>query len=134
MGADPRNRVLAAIHCARRDLKLDEDTYRDMLEKVAGVRSAKDLDDAGRQRVLDHMRSLGALKATAFPRQPKNMHVKLELTKVEALLAESKLSWAYADAIAKQMFRIQRVQWLDAVQLRAVITALVKRAEKAKAT
>ncbi len=56
---DQRNRELAAIHVARKQLGLDEETYRSTLQLVAGVRSAKDLSDDDRQRVLDHFRRMG---------------------------------------------------------------------------
>lgn len=55
--ADLRARELAAIHVARRMLGLDEETYRLMLWTVARVHSAADLDHAGRQAVLDHLRA-----------------------------------------------------------------------------
>lgn len=57
---DLRKRELAAIHVAKAQLGLDDGTYRDMLWTVARVRSAADLDWAGRKRVLDHLASRGA--------------------------------------------------------------------------
>ena len=36
---------LAVIHIVKRELSLSDDDYRDILERVAGVRSAKDLTD-----------------------------------------------------------------------------------------
>lgn len=36
-----------------------DDTYRQVLWAVARVKSAKDLDHAGRQRVLDHFKACG---------------------------------------------------------------------------
>jgi len=57
---DLRKRELAAIHIARQQLGMDEATYRDMLWAVARVRSAADLDWAGRRRVLDHLAGCGA--------------------------------------------------------------------------
>ena len=36
---------LAVIHIVKRELSLSDDEYRDILERVAGVRSAKDLTD-----------------------------------------------------------------------------------------
>ena len=59
MAADARTRDLAAIHVGKKALGLDDDTYRDMLFMVARVRSAADLDHAGRQRVIEHMRQRG---------------------------------------------------------------------------
>lgn len=58
-----RNIELAKIHMAAAALKLikkcDDSGYRDMLWSIARVRSAKDLDDAGRERVLDHLKFCG---------------------------------------------------------------------------
>ena len=54
-----RNSELAKIHIAKKDLGLDDDTYRDVLWTVARVRSAKDLDHHGREQVLKHFKSKG---------------------------------------------------------------------------
>lgn len=54
-----RNNQLAMIHIAAQQIPLDEETYRDMLWTVARVRSAKDLDEAGREAVLKHLRACG---------------------------------------------------------------------------
>jgi len=47
-----RLRDLALIHVGKQQLGLDDDTYRTLLWGVAGVRSARDLDAAGRAEVL----------------------------------------------------------------------------------
>lgn len=39
---DDRNGLIAKIHVAKKELGLDDDTYRDVLERVTGRRSAKD--------------------------------------------------------------------------------------------
>lgn len=54
-----RNIELAKIHIAAQQLGMDDDTYRDMLWSVGRVRSAKDLDLAGRQAVLSHLVGCG---------------------------------------------------------------------------
>lgn len=61
-----RRGLLAMVHIARKDLGLDEDSYRDMLEAVAGVRSASELDDAALLRVVENCKRLGWV-----PRAPK---------------------------------------------------------------
>lgn len=48
-------------------------------------------------------------------------------SKVQALLVDNGLTWAYADAIAERMYGIARVEWCRSIELRGVITALVKR-------
>ena len=55
----PRDREIQLIHVARRELGLDEETYRAMLVMVCGVKSSSDLDAAGRKKLLDHMKSKG---------------------------------------------------------------------------
>lgn len=67
---DHRKRELAAIHIARQQLGMDEATYRDMLWTVARVRSAADLDWAGRKSVLDHLASRGAKIGGKRPARP----------------------------------------------------------------
>lgn len=54
-----RTNDLALIHIAKAQLDMPDEQYRDILWSVGRVRSAKDLDWAGRQRVLDHFRACG---------------------------------------------------------------------------
>lgn len=123
---DPNRRVrdLAAIHVSAKKLGMDRDTYEAMLMRVAGVRSAADLDAAGRTRVLDDLRRMGAPKNKTQGR-PANLSVEPMLTKIESLLVELQAPWSYADAIARHMFRVERVAWLrKPEQLRSIIAAL----------
>ncbi|MEN9463886.1 MAG: hypothetical protein RL217_67 [Pseudomonadota bacterium] len=55
------------------------------------------------------------------------------MSKIEALLADQALPWAYADSIAKQMFGIERCSWVrEPEQLKAIIAALYRRNKKAR--
>ena len=49
----------ALIHVARRELDLDDETYRTLLRETAGVSTARDLDALGFRAVLDAMEALG---------------------------------------------------------------------------
>lgn len=60
-----RNVELAKIHIAAQQLGMDDDTYRDMLWSIGRVRSAKDLDLAGRQAVLAHLVGCGWVDSNA---------------------------------------------------------------------
>lgn len=59
----PRAKQLALIHVAAKELGLrsasDDSAYRQMLWSIGRVRSAKDLDEAGREAVLKHLRACG---------------------------------------------------------------------------
>jgi hypothetical protein len=50
---------LALVHVARRDLELEEDIYRATLLDVAGVKSSRDLDQAGFLKVMARFESMG---------------------------------------------------------------------------
>ncbi|MDH3329386.1 MAG: regulatory protein GemA [Desulfobulbaceae bacterium] len=45
---------LAVIHIVKKELGLSDDEYRDILEKYAGVRSAKDLDEKGFRKLMHY--------------------------------------------------------------------------------
>ncbi len=49
------------------------------------------------------------------------------INKIEVLLTDNKLPWVYADGIAKQMFKVEKVDWLEREQLRKVVAALEKK-------
>ncbi len=50
---------IAAIHVAKRDLGLDDDTYRAKLANITGKSSVKDMTEVERQKVLTVFRSEG---------------------------------------------------------------------------
>jgi len=50
---------LAVIHMAAEELKLDDTTYRDVLDRFAGVTTAKDLDQRGFNAVMAYFTALG---------------------------------------------------------------------------
>jgi phage gp16-like protein len=140
--ADRRN-DLAIIHMAATQIGLDtadkneDSAYRSMLWTVARVRSSAALDYAGRKKVIDHLKACGA--KIGFAGKPTNVKPELIplMSKIGALLADMKLPWKYAAAIAKKQTSAQgkgidRLEWLDAQQLHAVVTALVKRQDKAQ--
>ena len=49
----------ALLHVAAQRLGLDDDTYRDMLQSVAGVRSSNDLGPRDFDRVMQHLTERG---------------------------------------------------------------------------
>lgn len=83
-----RNAELAKIHIAATFLHMiqpgDDSAYRDMLWCVARVKSAKDLDDAGRDRVLAHLRACGWVDPKPFVRRGRAT-AKPQVAKIRAL-------------------------------------------------
>ena len=131
--AQRRRADLAAIHViAGKQLRLDEDTYRALLERVAGVRSAADLDVRGRIKVLEELRRLTGegkdrmRNAVPGPDAPQNVREEIAgmVAKIGAILAEAERGWPYAHGLAVRMFKVQRVEWLKADQLHRLVAAL----------
>ena len=52
--------ALAAIHIAKKQLGLDDETYRDLLLRVTGKRSAAAMSEAERRRVVAELRAKGS--------------------------------------------------------------------------
>lgn len=131
-----RSRDLARIHCLKKELGLDDGTYRELLWTVARVRSAADLDAHGRQTVIDHMRARQQQHPTGgrgrrYPGRHSRVDDNPQLQKIEALLTDMHLPWSYADAIAERMAGVKKVAWVRSPdRLRGIIAALVQERRK----
>ncbi len=132
-GNEQRNSDLAMIHIAKKQLAMEDEAYRDLLWSIGRVRSAADLDFAGRKRVLEHLRKCGfkplvkrATPATGWEwvnrasadRQPM-------LRKIAVILRDAGRGKAYVDAMVKRMFAVERIEFCAPDQLHAVTGALV---------
>ena len=130
LARDHRNTDLAKIHVAKKQLGLTDEDYRAMLWTQGRVNSASDLDHAGRQRVLEHLRACGfkpvASTTTKRPARPTPAPEKIKLVRrIRAqLISLNGLPDTYADGIAEQMFGIQYYEWATCEQLQAITTAL----------
>lgn len=119
--------LMAKIHIAKKDLGLDDDTYRDVLWRVTGKRSCKDMTIAQLQDVVKDMEKSG-FKPKAAPKHGKKPSVvgKREplMGKIHAMLTDMGLHWNYAHGMADSMFKIKRLQWLNDSQLYKLTQAL----------
>lgn len=119
-----RTRDLRRIHTGRRALCLDDDAYRDLLERLTGQRSAAGLNAAQRRKVIDEFYRRGFRPKNH--RQPAAAQGKTRLLgKIEALLADAQRPWAYVDGMARKMFRLDAISFCDDDQLRRIVAALV---------
>jgi phage gp16-like protein len=124
---------LAAIQIGKKALGMCDDSYRILLKDMFGKQSAKDLTETEKGKLLDRFQKLGfkPTKKKAYPGKPKNFGQNEPLAKIEAQLADMKLPWSYADAIAKRQFGIDKVEWIKTrYQFSAIIAALHVEQEK----
>ncbi|WP_420228730.1 phage protein GemA/Gp16 family protein [Salmonella enterica] len=134
--------LIRAIKTGQARLGWDDATYRSVLVRLTGKSSAKECSIREMKDVIEYMHSQG------FPRQaPKGKgrrpnvaeHRKAMLAKIEALLADSGLSWAYAEGIASQMYKTKTIEWLhnkanphDNKKIKSLMIALEVRARAKK--
>lgn len=132
--AKRRKRTLAAIHATAKQLELDDDVYRDLVQRVSAAhgeaqRSAGLCTQAQLNAIANELRRLAGKPVQAgeaagqwFGR-PKG-ELSPQLAKVEALLADAGREWAYAHAVARRVCQVSRLQWCRPDQLGKVIAAL----------
>ncbi|MGB0732447.1 MAG: gp16 family protein [Pontibacterium sp.] len=122
-----RKAALAQIHIAKKQLGMDDDTYRAMLSSVTGKNSAADMHISELYKVLAHLKKCGftAKKTAKHGKRPNpTASRKALMGKIEALLADGNYHWNYAHGMAKRMFKVDKVDWLDEQQLHKLVAAL----------
>lgn len=127
---DTRNADLAKIHIAKKDCRMDDAAYRDLLWSIATVRSSKDLDHAGRQKVLAHFAARGW---KAKPGKPKVLQLHERVTEQKRRLMWRIEQWlavavpardeSYAHGMARKMFHVERIDFCTADQLHRIVAA-----------
>jgi len=94
-----RRAELAAIHCAKKQLRLDDEVYRAVMQRVTGHRSAADLSAEERGKLLNEFRRLGFQGTSEMVAQPKRgMHT-----------AQGRLSWT----LWNELYRVGALDQID---------------------
>lgn len=121
-----RNTQLSKIHIAKKDLGIDDDTYRALLMRVTGAQSSRGLKPAQMAAVLREFERLGwKPKKNTGRAAPKASPEREKLVgKIGALLTTAGRTWAYADGMAKRMYKVERTEWLNPKQLQGMVAAL----------
>ena len=126
-----RQNDLAAIHIAKKQLGLDEDAYRDLMATVCGgVRSAGELDTAGRQRFRAHLES--CLRGSGIqPARPARKQLPPDERKVWALwmqLADAgqvqERTMKAIDSWVRQQLQVDALRFLNEQQMQLAIERL----------
>jgi hypothetical protein len=132
--ADRRKLDLARIHVLKAQLGLQDDEYRDLLQAIARVRSAAELDWTARRRVLLHLGKLEKAAGRARPMTSAARQQRLVRLLWHRLAEAGALRLAPGhgaaerdralDAWIKRQTGVAALPWLDPQQLRGVIEHL----------
>jgi len=136
-----RSALVQKIKIAQKQLQIDDDSYRAILKHYGGAvladgetPSSTKLDASGLENVLARMRELGFVDTRPNHAGPKPQGAASKqalLDKIDAYLAEAGKPTAYAVGMAKRMYKVERLEWLGIGQLRGIVAALEKAAQKA---
>jgi len=123
-----RKKQLMIIHVGKKELGLDDELYRDMLESLTGKRSASDMTSAEREKVIAQMSkdSNGKITKTRTVAKPSPEKSPM-LKKVYKLLYVVEEPISYAETTLKNMFGADapdRLEWATGEQLHKLIAAL----------
>lgn len=136
---DDRKIQLGRIHMGKKALGLCDREYRALLVRasadadgIGGLDSSAHMTPEQRNAVLKEMARLGFKAASNADRkrvyagQPSGDRKAWRpmVRKVEALLADGKKPWSYAHEMAKHMFHVNRVEWLNDHDLHKLVSAL----------
>lgn len=130
--------ALVKIHIAKRDLQLDDDTYRDVLERVTGARSSKGLDDDQHEKILGEFERLGwSDKSKSQGGNWRPASKKPQVRKIFKLWTELKKKGIWKKpgrasllAFVKSQTGVADPEWLDYNQASDIIEALKKMGQR----
>lgn len=126
-----KQKFIRLIHVAKRELGLDEDTYRAMLVNVTGMDSTKTMPLYKLEAVVKHMKRTG-FKVRSKP-QTRSLADDAQSKKIRALwldMAEKGIvknpSEAALATYVKRLTGVDRLEWLSTEQASSVIETLKK--------
>ena len=130
-----RQNLMAKIHIGKKELGLDDETYRQGLQQITDKTSCREMNIAELLKVLQAMQAKGFKVRSKFkekrptPRADKAPY----LAKITALLCNQGKPQKYADRIAKKAFGVDFVHWLEPWQLKKVIEMLAVHERRTRA-
>ena len=129
--------LLKLVQIGKRELALEDDMYRDMLQQTVGQRSAKNLSEWQLSKVLDHMKALGfkpkpSTKTKKPPRAPEVAKIRAIWITMHKQGFVRNGSDAAIDAYVRRMTTrnngrgIDKAEWLKSQQAAWVLESLKK--------
>lgn len=129
---------IGLLHVARRQLGLDEDTYRDILREWGRVSSSAELDEDGFRAVMFRLERLG-FRSTGSKRNFGNRHPNMATASQVALMRKLWSQYLpddederHLNAWLSKFHHVSALRFVSAEKAGAVITALKSMAARAQ--
>lgn len=129
MATDPRARLVKLLHVGRRELGLDEDAYRLLLQSATGKTSSSDMTVPELEKTLERMKQKGFVvrikksgrKLADDPQSKKLRALWLELYSKGAVRNPEEAALV---AWVKRMTGVEALEWLSSAQASRCIEEL----------
>lgn len=127
-----KKKLLAKVHIGKNDLGLSEQKWRNLILEVSKNRtsSSKELKIWELEEVLKKLKGWGFIPKTTVAEKESPDFSKLT-HRLKHLLHLLKLPENYAEAMAKNMFQISNLSYLQFWQLEKIVKTLEQRKLKA---
>lgn len=125
-----QEKEIRLIQIAKRQLNMDDDVYRGLLQEIGGVDSSTKLDAAGRGRLLDRFARLGFVSTARKKRAAKGaMNVAPDrarlLGKIDALLLSQGRDRHYIEpGMVQRICKVDSLAFCNPEQLMKLVAAL----------
>ena len=126
-----RRALLAKIHIARKQLSLDEESYRARIQEVTGQTSAGQCSDGALVAILDKFRKLGFRDESKPSSNPQARAIYAIWADLKPYLRNP--STAALNAFCLRMTQVENPEWLKGPKANIVIEALKDWLARAKA-
>lgn len=131
--------VLAKVAIARKELRIEEGDYRDLLERLTGKRSARECSDGQLGLVLDEFKAKGwkpraivlsttRTRGADHPAAKKARALWISLHRLGVVRDPSE---GALESFARRQLKVERLQWADQGDVYKLIEALKAMAERA---
>jgi hypothetical protein len=112
------HKKLAVIHIVKRELGLSDREYRDALEKVTGVRSAKNLDERGFRKLMNYF-----ARSKYYRIHPGGLTFRQKIFIQEL---KNQLQWTdlHFENFLKKYYKKERIETLSRKEASKVIESL----------
>lgn len=130
--SDSKPRLIQLIHVAKRDLGLDEDTYRHLLCETTKKESTRDMTIPQLERVISALKERGFVVKSkksgsrAQAKDPQSKKIRALWLELKTLGQLEDCSEAALAVYVKRITGVEALQWLNTAQASQLIETLKK--------
>jgi hypothetical protein len=112
------NKKNAVIHAVKKECKLSDEEYRNILKESAGVTSSKELDDAGFKKVMNYF-----MRTLYFKKEKNGITLKQKMF-IEGLKSDLKWDNDHFKNYLNKYYHIEKIENIDKITASHIIISM----------